>query len=106
MITVFNKADLVKDQYQLREMVAHTPNSAYISARTAEGMPHLMERVVKTLEGLLVDVNLVVPYDRSDLVAQCYEYGRVLRADYLDDGIHVDARITRDLAGRVRTYCK
>jgi GTP-binding protein HflX len=106
IITVFNKADLIKDQYALRELIVQTPNSAYISARTAEGMSHLMDRVVHTLIGLLVDVHLIVPYDRSDLVAQCYEYGRVLKADYKEDGIHVDARITQDLAGRVRAYAR
>ena len=87
-------------------MILQTPNSAYISARTAEGMSHLMDRVVETLVGLLVEVHLTVPYNRSDLVAQCYEYGRVLKADYKEDGIHVDARITRDLAGRVRAYAR
>src|SRR5579862_611674 len=101
MITVYNKADLVKDQYALRELVVNTPNSVYLSAKTAEGMPQLMERIVKTLDVLLVPVSLCVPYDRSDLVAQCYEYGRVLRADYRDDGIYVEAHITRYLAGRV-----
>ncbi len=106
IITVFNKADLLKDQYALRELIVETPNSAYISAKTAEGMSHLMDRVVHTLVGLLVDVQLLVPYDRSDLVAQCYEYGRVLKADYNEDGIHVDARITRDLAGRVQRFAR
>src|SRR5579872_1599106 len=106
MITVYNKADLVKDPFTLREMVVHTPNSAYISAKTAEGMPHLMHRIEETLIELLVDVRITVPYDRSDLVAKCYEYGRVLRADYREDGIHVDARITRDLAGRVRQFAR
>ena len=67
-------------------------------------MPFLMDRIVKTLEGLLVEVHIRVPYDRSELVAQCYEYGRVLKADYQVDGIHVDAHITRDLAGRVEQY--
>lgn len=104
MITVYNKADLVKDQYELRQLVAHTPNSASISAMTKEGLPNFMDRVVKTLEGLLVDASLCIPYDKSELVAQCYEYGRVLKADYRDDGIYVHARITRDLAGRVRQY--
>jgi len=51
-----------------------------------------------------VDVHLKVPYNRSDLVAQCYEYGRVEKADYREDGIYVDAMITRDLAGRVRAF--
>ena len=105
MLTVFNKADLVEDQYSLRELVANTPNSVYISAKTAEGMPQLMDKVVETLESLLVPVTLRVPYDRSDVVAQCYEYGRVLKADYRDDGIHIDARVTHYLAGRVYPYC-
>lgn len=103
-ITVFNKADLIKDQYELRNLVAETPNSVYISAKTAEGIPQLIERVVTTMEGLLVSVKLSVPYDRSDLVAQCYEYGRVNKADYREGGIYVEARITHDLAGRVARY--
>ena len=103
-ITVFNKADLIKDQYELRSLVAETPNSVYLSARTAEGIPQLIERVVSTMEGLLVSVTLNIPYDRSDLVAQCYEYGRVNKADYREGGIFVESRITHDLAGRVARY--
>lgn len=104
MITVFNKADLVKDTSELRELVVNVENSVYISARTAEGIPQLMDRVVVTMEILLVEVDLLIPYDRSELVAQCYEYGRVQKADYREDGIHVQAHITRDLVGRVRQY--
>ena len=104
MMTVFNKSDLVQDQYMLRELVANTENSVYISATTAEGMPQLMDRIVHTLQSLLVPVTLRVPYDRSDIVAQCYEFGRVLKADYKEDGIYVDARITHYLAGRVHEF--
>ena len=104
IITVFNKSDLLKDQYALRELVAETENSVSISARTAVGIPSLIDRIVETMKSLLMDVHLCIPYDRSDLVAQCYEYGRVSKADYRDDGIHVEARITHDLAGRVRKF--
>ena len=104
IITVFNKSDLVKDRSALQEMTLATENSAYISAMKAEGIPALMDQVVKTLSNLLVSVNLCFPYDRSELVAQCYEYGRVEKADYKEDGIHVSAHITRDLAGRIAKY--
>jgi GTP-binding protein HflX len=104
MIHVFNKSDLVKDQYALREAVATTERACYLSAKNAEGLPHLMDRIVKTLEGLLESVKLLIPYDRSNLVAQCYEYGRVLKTDYRAEGIYVEAHITHDLAGRVRAY--
>lgn len=104
IITVFNKMDLLKDTSELRELVVNTENSTYISARTGEGMSQLMDRVVHTLKTLLVEVHLRIPYDRSELVPQCYEYGRVIKADYQDDGIHVDAHVTHYLAGRVRDF--
>ncbi len=104
IITVFNKSDLVKDRSALQEMTLATENSAYISAMKAEGIPALMDQVVKTLSNLLVSVHLCFPYDRSELVAQCYEYGRVEKAEYKEDGIHVSAHITRDLAGRIAKY--
>lgn len=104
MITVFNKSDLIKDQYALRELVIDTPNSVYISAHTAEGIPQLIDHIVSTMESLLVHVTLNLPYDRSDLVAQCYEYGRVTKVDYREEGIYVEAKITHDLAGRAARY--
>jgi GTP-binding protein HflX len=103
-ITVFNKSDLIQDQYEMRKLITETPNSVYISARTADGIPQLIERIVTTMEGLLVSVTLNVPYNRSDLVAQCYEYGRVSKADYREGGIFVEAKITHDLAGRVAQF--
>ncbi len=103
-VTVYNKSDLVKDQYPLRELVTNTPNSCYVSARKPEGIPALIERIVATLRSLLVPVKLEIPYDRSELVAQCYEYGRVTQADYRSECIYVEADITRDLAGRLAEY--
>ncbi|MDE2125113.1 MAG: GTPase HflX [Armatimonadetes bacterium] len=104
VVTVYNKADLVVDKYELRQLVAEDENACYISATTAEGIPHLVRRVVATLEDLLVEVHLKLPYSRSDLVAQCYEYGRVARVEYADDAILVDAHVTHYLAGRVAAY--
>ena len=103
-ITVFNKADLIKDSRLLQELVIETENSVTLSAKTAEGIPQLMDRIVATLSNLLISLTLCIPYNRSDLVAQCYEYGRVHKAEYHEDGIHVQASITHDLAGKVRQY--
>ncbi len=101
VVTVFNKCDLVADQYQLRLAVSRLPNACYISAATAEGIPSLMNVIGAVLRSLLVPVNVVIPYNRSELVAQCYEYGRVKEARYESDGIHVRAEITKELAGRL-----
>lgn len=104
VVTVFNKSDLVADQYRLRVAVAETPNSVYISAKTHEGMPYLMSQLSKTIQSLLTRVLLEIPYDRSDLVSLCYDRGRVLSADYRNDRIVVEAEITNDLVGKMEEF--
>ncbi len=103
-ITVFNKADLIKDQYVLRELIADTENACYISAAKREGLSQLMDRVIATMGELLADVHLSIPYAKSNLVQQCYEYGRVVHIEYEESGISVHAKITRELAGRLSEY--
>jgi GTPase len=103
-VTVFNKSDRLEDQYELRRLVAVTPNSAYISASRADGIRYLMDRISHTIKSLLSRVRLEIPYDRSDLVSVCYESGRVLSAEYLDDRIVVEAELASDVAARLREY--
>ncbi len=103
-VTAFNKADTVADGYQLRELIANTPNSCYLSATKREGIPYLMDRMESTLRSLLSFVELHLPYDRSDLVAQCYEMGKVHSVNYGADKIVVKADIAKDLAGRLARF--
>ena len=103
-ITAFNKADTVKDALILQELVASTPNSCYLSALRRDGIPFLMDRMEVTLQSLLATVTLVLPYDRSDVVAQCYEMGRVHSVDYGPETITVCADIAKELAGRLAQY--
>jgi GTP-binding protein HflX len=103
-ITVFNKADTVRDSYVLRVMVADLPNSCYLSALNREGIPQLMDRLDTSLRSLLASVTLELPYDRSDIVAQCYEMGKVHSVDYGSDKITVVADVAKDLAGRFARF--
>ncbi|MCL6519444.1 MAG: GTPase HflX [Armatimonadetes bacterium] len=104
MVTVFNKSDLIKDQYVLRKLVAETPNSVYISAKNREGIRQLMNLLSKTLRSLLVRMSLNIPYERSDLVSLCYENGRVLKAEYTTTGILIEAEVSREIAGKLERY--
>lgn len=104
VVTAFNKADLVRDQYRLRQLVADTPNSAYISARRRDGLQQLLETVSHMVESLLVPVRAALPYERGDLLTQCYERGKVEDVEYQPDYILVSARVTQDLAGRLAPF--
>jgi GTP-binding protein HflX len=104
VLTVFNKADLVQDQYELRSLVTTVPNAVYISAAKREGITYLMDHLVSTIRQLVEDMDLAIPYSRSEMVALCYEYGVVKSVDYQPDFIRVRAEIARSLAGRLSEF--
>src|SRR3569833_4250167 len=97
-------ADTVRDTYALRELLLKYPNACYMSALKRDGIPDLMERIEVTLRSLLASVTLQIPYDRSDLVAQCYENGRVHSVGYGPDFLAVRADFSKDLAGRIARF--
>ncbi|HUV05468.1 MAG TPA: GTPase HflX [Armatimonadota bacterium] len=103
-MTVFNKSDLVADQYVLRSIVAERPNSVYISALKRQGISQLMAAISKLLQSLLVRMSLEIPYERSDLVSLCYDSGKVLKAEYTPTGILVEAEVSRQVAGKLEKY--
>ncbi len=104
ILTVFNKCDLVHDQYPLRELVSQHPNSVYISAKHAQGIPYLMDVLTKIVQNLLNSTTALVPYSSSDLVSDCYEYGKVISVDYREDGILIEAEVVGEMAARLKPY--
>ncbi|MBC8143397.1 MAG: hypothetical protein H7Y38_18370 [Armatimonadetes bacterium] len=50
-----------------------------------------MDKITETIKSLVSEMHLAIPYSRSDLVAQCYEWGRVLSVDYQAEAILVHA---------------
>ncbi len=103
-ITVFNKSDLVKDQYGLRHMVADTPNSCYLSALTGEGIEYLIRLIDSTVAKLHKRVRAVIPYNRGDLLAMAHERGRVLDTEHRPEGTYIEVELAPDLAARLKDY--
>lgn len=101
MVTVFNKSDLVADEYELRKLVASVSDSVYVSALSRQGIRQLMPLLSRVVKGLLVHMSLEIPYERSDLVSLCYESGKVLSVEYLNDRILVEAEVSKDAAGKL-----
>ena len=48
-----------------------------------------------------IEVDVVVPYDRGDLVAAAHEEGEVLSQEHLAEGTRLRARVRPDLAARL-----
>jgi GTP-binding protein HflX len=100
-LVVVNKAD-VADPVVLRRLLAAEPGAVAVSARTGEGLDELRTRIGAALPQPDVDVELLVPYDRGDVIARIHRHGKVRRLDHGDDGTAVSALVpgwlTADLA--------
>ena len=104
IVTVFNKSDLVLDQFELRQLVADTPDSVYISASKKEGLNHLLTTLENVIQRLLVPMRVKLPYGESHLLSQGHESGKVTLVDYGPDAILMEGRFARDFANRLRPY--
>jgi GTP-binding protein HflX len=101
-IVVVNKSD-VADPDVLRRLRAE-PGVIAVSARTGAGLDELRRRVAELLPRPDVDVRLLVPYDRGDVVAKLHDAGEVRSVEHGAEGTRIDARVPRWLAGEVDAF--
>jgi len=102
-LVAINKADLLSE-VALARVRRRFPNAAFLSARTGEGVETLLERVANALPHPEIEVDLLVPYDRGDVVAALHAAGAVLSEAYAEDGTHLVARLREDQLGRLERY--
>jgi GTP-binding protein HflX len=104
VVTVFNKIDLVTDPFLLRTLIAEFPDSVAISASTGRGMDDLMTALVRQVKMLLGSVTVLLPYSRSQLLQECYDFGRVLTVEYREDGIFVEAELIDEMQEKLKGF--
>lgn len=105
-ILVFNKVDRldVVARARLEESMALWPNSVAISASTGEGIAAMMQAIVSQVKELLGFARALVPYSEAGLVQSCYDYGRMLKVEYLDSGIYIEAELVAEMRQKLDKY--
>ena len=69
-IVVFNKSDLIVDDDQRSCCAASSRRAVFVSARTGEGIDELLDaHRASSCRDPTIEVDLLVPYDRGDLVS-------------------------------------
>ena len=86
----FNKADRSPD---VKRLVARNPGSVGISALTGEGVDDLLAAIGDRLRAATVQVELVVPFDRGDVLAEIHREGEVLEEAVGEGAMFVRARL-------------
>ncbi len=104
-VLVLNKVDLISGSARARLARRH-PGSVAVSALTGEGIEGLLATVEQALPHPPVEVTLMVPYAREDLVARLYRDAEVLSTRHDEEGTWVHARVgLRELAA-VRVFVR
>jgi GTPase len=90
-LVVFNKSDLAPDE-AVRLVGTHA-GSVAVSARTGDGIDVLLRTVGDRLRALTAVHELVVPYERGDVLASLHREGEVLVESAGEGGMRVRARL-------------
>ena len=102
-IVVFNKSDLVDDDQRL-VLRGLEPTAIFVSARTGEGVDELLERIAATLPKPSVELQLLIPYDRGDLISTLHDQGNIVSTSYEEGGTRVDVLVHEDFAATLRPF--
>ena len=100
-IVVFNKSDLVDEDQRLL-LRGLEPTAVFASARTGEGIEELLARIAEALPHPDVEVELLIPYDRGDLVAQAHARARVTESRYDERGTWLTVMATQRVAEQLK----
>ncbi|WP_460461302.1 GTPase HflX [Angustibacter peucedani] len=102
-LVVLNKADAADPEVVAR-VRSRERNLVVVSARTGEGLDELRARVEELLPRPDVEVEVLLPYDRGDLVSRLHADGEVLHEEHLAEGTRITARVMPPLAGELEPF--
>ena len=100
-LLVINKADIA-DPMDLARLQVREPHSVVVSAATGEGITGLLEAIEADLPNPSELVDVLLGFERGDLVARVHEEGRDVEVDYTGDGARVTAVVGAQLAAELR----
>lgn len=104
-LVVFNKADLVSTEVQVR-LRGMVQGALLVSARTGEGLDELLESISSLLPRPDVEFVGVIPYSRGDLVSRIHLAGEVLETEYVEEGTALRALVREDLAFELQEFAR
>jgi GTP-binding protein HflX len=101
-LLVFNKADMAPE-------VAHAlsdlhEGSVVISAATGEGVDVLLRTIGDRMRSIATVFELLVPYERGDIVAAVHREGEIVSTSHEESGIRLRARLSEASVGRLSAF--
>jgi GTP-binding protein HflX len=102
-LLVVNKIDAANEE-QLMRLRRLLPDAVFVSARTGEGIDDLIAALDRLVPRPEVELHVVVPYDRGDLVHRVHENGELLAEEHSAEGTTMHVRVGAGLAAELGPY--
>ncbi len=97
MINVLNKIDRYRDPDAAREALDDMLDSVVVSALTGYGLQELKAEIEEVIEAEMVRLDVLVPFERGDLVSIFHERGLIDTEEHLPEGTHITGRVSHSL---------
>lgn len=101
-VTALNKIDLREDGDEVDTSLY--PNAVPISALRRIGLDDLRTKIADVLANSMETIQVVVPYEKSDLVELFHRRGHVLHEEHRSEGTFLAGTLPKPLCGYYRQY--
>ena len=101
-LLAFNKSDLAPGS--AKRLADVWEGSVALSAVTGEGVDDLLRTIGSRLRALMTVVEMVIPFDRGDVLAAAHRAGEVLRESAGETGMHIHGRFDDATLNRFREF--
>ena len=98
IITAFNKIDLLNGDEILKDPNAE---AVRISGKNGEGTDQLLEQIEKILQKQKLYLEKLYGYQEAGKIQLIRSHGQLLKEEYRDDGIYVEAYIPKEILGSI-----
>ncbi|MDP9116701.1 MAG: GTPase HflX [Actinomycetota bacterium] len=102
-LLVFNKIDAASSETLLR-LRRLAPDALFASARSGAGIEELRAAVEERLPSPRIEVTVLIPYTRGDLVTRLHETAEVLGTEHQPEGTLLHAKVNPALAAALEPF--
>ncbi len=100
-VVALNKTDQINGEeipFHLQGMAEFLPQ-VKVSGLTGSGIEQLLACIREQLSKDFVSLDVLIPYDRGDLVAQFHQYGNILKEEYEEGGTRLRGSLPANQSG-------
>ncbi len=101
-VTALNKIDLLDDPREVDTTLF--PNAVPVSALKRSGLEALLEKIAQVLADSMEAVQVIIPFNKSELVELFHRRGYVEQEEHHPNGTYLCGRLPRTLKGYYRAY--